>query len=137
MASLLLVVETVITGLLLGAVWSHTSVGGSRSDPELARDAVGIDPKTDEPHRVQIVHETLDHKQQMLQRDQLGARRKKTYKVDCRTLCDDTGLCNSPEFYECLNQHWTKDKYGVIGRERTALDAFGRQTVYNQLKQKW
>ena len=137
MVSPLLAVETVVAGLLLGAVWSHTSISGAKPDPDLARDAVVFDERTEKEGPVQIVHETLDHKQQLLQQDQLGSRKPKHHETDCRKLCNSDGLCQSPEFYACLTEHWSSEKYGLIGRERAAFDPYGRQTVYNQLKQKW
>ena len=40
MGSTLLIVETIVAGLLLGAIWSHTSVAGSEPNRQLARNAL-------------------------------------------------------------------------------------------------
>ena len=137
MGSTLLIVETIVAGLLLGAIWSHTSVAGSEPNRQLARNALVCDEKTEANVPVQIVHETIHHQQQLIQQDQLGSRKPKIHTVDCKTLCGADGLCQSPEFYECISRQWKSEKYGLSGKEKAAFDAYGRQTVYNQLKQKW
>lgn len=113
-------VELVIIGAMLGAIVSYKTP--KRESFPL------VDPTPD------VVQLRRTEKVPLIAKTGVG-QQKTMSRTNCAELCDQHGLCTSPEFYECLNQQ--KDRYGVSGKHRTAFDPYFRRTYYNQFTATW
>ena len=112
--------ELFIIGVLMGGIWAYQT--------PISRSAKSMRPT------VRPSHSNSDNDIQMMQKDAVGSKMSHP-QLDCTRFCTSDGLCDSAEFYRCINAN--KDRFGAIGKHRTAFIPGGRRVDYDWSQANW